>query len=62
LPPSSSTIKELVKEEQIISRDAACEALKPEKLARSAFNLMTQEERNERAGEAAAWVSLCGEL
>lgn len=58
--PSSSKIKELVKDEQIITKDAACLALKPEQTTREAFNQMTQEERDERAGEAAAWLSLCG--
>ncbi len=59
--PSSSTIEKLVENEEIITKDAACRALKPEKTTREAFNLMTQAERDERAGEAAAWLSLCGE-
>lgn len=48
--------------EVIITKRTACEALTPEKVTRDEFNAMTQDERDERAGEAAAWGVLCAGL
>ena len=52
----------MAKDETIITKRTACEALAPEKVTRAAFDAMSQDERDTLAGEAAAWGVLCAGL